>query len=150
MEHIAHLHALDGLLVPPGHGRTFGAGVGQLELKVGPEAGGQFGIMEGVLPPGGGPSPHRHQRFDEAFYVLQGEIEYCIGDEWVTATAGTCVYARAGLIHGFRNRGTTDARQLIIAAPAEALEFVEALHSTSPDQLGALLERYATEFVGDA
>jgi quercetin dioxygenase-like cupin family protein len=121
-----------------------------LELKVGPEAGGQFGIVEGVLPPGGGPPPHRHQRFDEAFYVLQGEVEYCIGDEWVTATAGTCVYAPAGLIHGFRNQGTTEARQLIIAAPAEALEFVEALHSTSPDQVGALLERYATEFVGDA
>jgi quercetin dioxygenase-like cupin family protein len=141
--------AFTGLLIPQGHGRTFVAGTGRLELKVAPEAGGQFGIMEGVLPPGGGPPLHRHQRFDEAFYVLDGEIEYCIGDDWVRATAGTCVYAPAGLTHGFRNRGVSDARQLIIAAPAEAIEFVEALHNTMQDQLGALLERYATEFVGE-
>jgi quercetin dioxygenase-like cupin family protein len=141
--------AFTGLVIPPGHGRTFVAGTGILELKVASEAGGQFGIMEGVLPPGGGPPPHRHQRFDEAFYVLEGEIEYCIGDDWVRSTAGTCVYAAAGLTHGFRNRSMSDARQLIIAAPAEALEFVEALHGTREDQLGALLERYATEFVGE-
>jgi mannose-6-phosphate isomerase-like protein (cupin superfamily) len=141
--------AASGLLVPPGRGRTFGAGAGRLQVKVGSEAGGQFGIIEGVLPPGAGPSPHRHQRYDEAFYVLEGAIEYFIGDEWVLATAGTCVYAPAGLIHGFRNSGVSEARQLIIAAPAEAFEMVEALHSVTPDQLGAVLERYATEFVRD-
>jgi quercetin dioxygenase-like cupin family protein len=147
MKRIAASQPFTALLIPPGHGRTFGAGKGQLELKVGSEARGQFGIMEGVLPPGGGPPPHRHQHHDEAFYVLQEQIEYWLGDEWVTAAAGTCVYAPAGLAHGFRNRGVSDARQLIIAAPAELLEFVEALHITKEDELGALLSRYATEFV---
>ena len=142
--------AIGHMVVPTGRGRTFRAGAARLELKVGPEIGGQFGAMEGVLPPGAGPAPHRHQRYDEAFYVLQGEIEYRIGDEWITATVGTCVFAPAGSIHGFRNSGASDARQLVIAAPAEALEFVEALHGATADQLSAVLERYATEFVHDS
>ena len=137
--------AITGMVVLPGHGRTFGFGC--LELKVGADVGGQFGILEGLLRPGRGPATHRHQRYDEAFYVLEGEIEYCIGDEWITVREGTCVFAPAGLTHGFRNSSPSDARQLIIAAPAEAVELVEALQSVTADQLGAVLERYATEFV---
>jgi mannose-6-phosphate isomerase-like protein (cupin superfamily) len=139
--------AITGIVVPPGRGRTFGSADAPLELKVAPEAGGQFGVMEGVLPPGAGPAPHRHQRYDEAFYVLEGEIDYRIGDEWITASAGTCVFAPAGLTHGFRNGGVTNARQLVIAAPAEALELVEALHRVPADEVDELLRRYSTEFL---
>src|SRR5262249_57772865 len=73
-----------------------GSGGMRLELKIGPGVGGQFGIMEDVLPPGAGPASYCHQHYNEAFYVLDGEIKYCIGDEWITATAGTCVFAPAG------------------------------------------------------
>lgn len=141
--------ALTGIVVPPGRGRTFGSAVAPLELMVGPEVGGMFGVMEGVLPPGAGPAPHRHQRYDEAFYVLEGEIEYRVGDKWVTASVGTCVFAPAGSTHGFRNSGVTDARQLVIAAPAEALELVEALHRVSADEIDAVLAQYSTEFLHD-
>jgi hypothetical protein len=53
------------------------------------------------------------------------------------------------LTHGFRNSGVTDARQLVIAAPAEALELVEALHRVSVDEIDAVLAQYSTEFLHD-
>jgi quercetin dioxygenase-like cupin family protein len=136
-----------GMVVPPGGGRAFGFGPYRPTVKVGPEAGGRFGVIESVLSPGAGPAPHRHQRYDEAFYVLEGQIEYCVGDRRVTATAGTFVFAPARCAHGFRNVGANDARHLVITAPAEALDMVEAVYSGAPDQLAAVFARYDTELV---
>ncbi len=50
---------------------------------------------------GMGPPPHRHD-WDEAFYVLDGEVQFvCDGDTHVCAP-GTVVHVPAGTLHGFR------------------------------------------------
>jgi quercetin dioxygenase-like cupin family protein len=116
-------------------------------VKIGPEAGTAFGVLESALPPGGGPPPHRHQRFDEAFYVLQGEIEYCLGEQAVRASAGTCVFAPAGVTHSFRNVNTGVARHLVITAPAEAVEMIEAVAQPGADSLAAIFASYDTDLV---
>jgi len=136
-------------VVPPGGGRTFRFGPNRLTVKVGPEAGGGFGVLESLIRPGGGPAPHRHRRHAEAFYVLEGRIEYRVGDRRVTATAGTCVLAPAGVAHGFRNAAPGDARHLVITAPAEALDLIEAAASAAPGQLAQVYARYDTELVDD-
>ena len=138
---------VSGLVVPSGGGRTFGIGPDRPTVKVGPEAGGQFGVIESVLSPGAGPAPHRHQRYDEAFYVLEGHIEYHVGDRRVTATAGTFIFAPARSTHGFRNVGENNARHLVITAPAEALDMIEAVYSGAPEQLAAVFARYDTELI---
>ena len=56
-------------------------------------------LQEG--PPGSGPPPHSHG-WDEAFFVLGGEIEFGFGDEVMTAKAGTLVHLPAGTTHWFR------------------------------------------------
>jgi quercetin dioxygenase-like cupin family protein len=50
---------------------------------------------------GTGPPPHRHD-WDEAFYVLKGEIHFlCDGKDHACAV-GTLVHVPRGTVHGFR------------------------------------------------
>ena len=52
-------------------------------------------------PEGSGPPPHSHP-WDESFYVVKGNIDFGIGDESMTARAGTLVHLPAGTVHWFR------------------------------------------------
>ena len=52
------------------------------------DSAGEVGIVEIVVPPDwGGPPLHRHD-FDEAFYVLDGELTFQLDDEFWSATRG--------------------------------------------------------------
>ena len=50
---------------------------------------------------GSGPPPHSHP-WDEAFYVLRGEVAFGIGDRESLAVAGTLVQVPGGTTHRFR------------------------------------------------
>lgn len=52
-------------------------------------------------PAGSGPPPHSHP-WDESFYVVKGEVDFGIGAESMTASAGTLVHLPAGTAHWFR------------------------------------------------
>ncbi len=65
-------------------------------------------LQEG--PAGSGPPPHEHT-WDEAFFVLEGEVEFGYGDERRTAVAGSLVHLPAGTVHWFR-LGAGGARML--------------------------------------
>lgn len=52
-------------------------------------------------PEGSGPPPHSHP-WDESFFVVTGDIDFGIGDDSKTATAGTLVHLPAGTVHWFR------------------------------------------------
>ena len=52
---------------------------------------------------GTGPPPHSHD-WDEAFFILKGEVEFAYGDKTVVAVPGTLVHLPAGTVHGFRYR----------------------------------------------
>jgi mannose-6-phosphate isomerase-like protein (cupin superfamily) len=79
---------------------------------------GRVGIVESVMPSGAaGPSLHKHD-FDEAFYVVEGELTFKLGDELVTAGAGELAFAPGGAPHTFTNRGSEPAHYLIVCTPA--------------------------------
>jgi hypothetical protein len=40
-----------------------------------------------------GPVPHRHSREDGPFYVLEGPLEFRIGDRTISAPAGSFLFA---------------------------------------------------------
>jgi quercetin dioxygenase-like cupin family protein len=61
--------------------------------------------------------PHSHEDHVDAFYVLEGEVEFSVGDEVVRAGPGTVVAAPPGTVHGFRYRGSGRARLLNLHAP---------------------------------
>ncbi len=61
--------------------------------------------------------PHTHAVHTDLFYVLEGELEFRLGDGTVRVPAGTCVAALPLLVHGFRNPGDVEARFLNLHAP---------------------------------
>lgn len=81
-----------------------------------------WSLMEVTLPQDAGPPPHSHQ-WDEAYFVTEGEIQFTVGDQRFTATAGDFVYTPGSVVHGFRGASQRPARVLIFDAPAHAGAF---------------------------
>jgi quercetin dioxygenase-like cupin family protein len=87
---------------------------------------GTFSFMERTLSPGGRkPPPHIHTNCEEAFYVLDGEIEFLLGDDTVIGRPGSFVHVPGGVSHTFGNAATAPSRLLIIHAPAMDIYFEE-------------------------
>jgi quercetin dioxygenase-like cupin family protein len=63
---------------------------------------------------------HVHADEDDAFYILQGELTFTVGDEGeeVVAGPGTFVLVPPGVPHGFSNHADTPVRMLNLHAPA--------------------------------
>ena len=113
---------------------------------------GAFSFMERSLPPGGRkPPPHIHTNCEEAFYVLDGEIEFFLGDDAVIGRVGSFVHVPGGVSHTFSNAGSTLARLLIVHTPAMDgyFEELQALWSgeapPSAEDERALMQRYGME-----
>jgi quercetin dioxygenase-like cupin family protein len=102
-------------------------------LVTGEETGGAYFAMEALVPPGGGPPPHIHTREDETFYVLDGEIEFLLGEELVTAGPGDFVNIPRGLVHRFRNAGSETARLILTFTPAGIEKFFEETLERAPN-----------------
>jgi mannose-6-phosphate isomerase-like protein (cupin superfamily) len=79
----------------------------------------RFSLMERTLPPAGRmPPAHRHAENDEAYFVLDGEVEFRVRDEVFQGSSGTFVLVPAGDAHTFGNTSSEPARLLILHAPA--------------------------------
>jgi quercetin dioxygenase-like cupin family protein len=138
-----------GSVVPPGSGRIIRIGPNELRVKAGPEAGHTLvGVFESVMPPGGGfPFAHVHDEYEEVFYVLEGEVEYRLGETWTAASTGSAVCVPRGVVHAFRNASQQPARHLVVHAPVAALAMIDELGRAGPDQVGAVLARHRSRLV---
>ncbi|HZP84082.1 MAG TPA: cupin domain-containing protein [Chthonomonadaceae bacterium] len=115
-----------GKIVPPENAQpadVFGVQVNILLRSE--DTGGTFCAYEVIVPPGGGPPPHVHSHNDEAFYVLEGEIEIRCGEKTVQAGAGTYVYLPRHIPHAFKNVGEANGRLLGTATPGGHERFFE-------------------------
>jgi quercetin dioxygenase-like cupin family protein len=81
-----------------------------------------WSLMEVTLPRDTGPPPHSHQ-WDEAYFVTDGDVQFTVGNQRFTATAGDFVYTPGSVVHGFRGASQRPARVLILDAPAHAAAF---------------------------
>jgi mannose-6-phosphate isomerase-like protein (cupin superfamily) len=75
---------------------------------------------------------HAHERDDEAWYVLSGQLGFRLGPDEVVATAGAMVVAPRGMPHTYRNAGTEEARYLLVMTPRIA-RLIDALHQPGAD-----------------
>jgi quercetin dioxygenase-like cupin family protein len=109
-----------------------------------------FSFIERVLPPQGRrPTPHRHTNCHEAFYVLEGTIEFEIERRPTSGAAGTFILVPPGGLHTFANRSDLDARLLILHSPAMDRYFVELhellLNGGDLEAEQSLMERFGME-----
>jgi uncharacterized cupin superfamily protein len=94
--------------------------------------------------PGDQAPPHVHYRSDEAFYVLDGELEVLEGGQRRILTAGELALIPAGTVHTFANRGPAATRILVVMTP-EIDALISALHSGKDDD--AVWARYNASVV---
>jgi mannose-6-phosphate isomerase-like protein (cupin superfamily) len=102
------------IVVPPGEGHR----VGNVEFlaRTADTPRFTFGIID--FAPGRTLEAHVHEDEDDAFYILDGELTFVLGDDEVAAPAGTFVLVPPGVEHGFHNDGDSPVRILNIHAPA--------------------------------
>jgi len=62
-----------------------------------------FGINAVVLPPAYATNPHHHERQEEVYIVLSGEIEITLGGEPRTLGAGGLARVDAATVRSLRN-----------------------------------------------
>src|SRR5687768_6837826 len=91
-------------------------------LLTGADTAGRYCLIDMLVPPGGGPPPHRHD-FEEMFSVLEGEIEFTFRGAKSVARAGETVNVPANAPHSFRNASASPARLLCMCTPAGQEEF---------------------------
>ena len=129
---------------------------------VGEETGGEYSLYELTVPPQLGALPHIHHAETEAFYVLDGEVEFLKGEQTVRVRVGEFVFIPRGVVHGFKNVGQEPARCLGIVTPgglAEKLltglgepakaETLPPLPEGPPDveKIAQIVSKYDTEMV---
>jgi quercetin dioxygenase-like cupin family protein len=102
------------VVLGPGEGESLPAPKRELHVKY---EGDELEVLELVCDPGYGPvDPHVHDAHTDSFFILEGEVEFTIGDETVLADPGTWVAAPPGVRHGFSIPGPDRAR-LNVQAP---------------------------------
>ena len=97
-----------GAYVPPEGGNSVWLVGDRITVKLTSEdTGGAYSVAEEISPPQGGPPPHTHREEDEVLYVLEGEVEFLLGEDTIPAGAGSYVHAPRGALHTFKNVGTS-------------------------------------------
>jgi len=82
------------------------------------ETGGQVSVTEIVVPPhSAGPPLHTHD-FDEAFYMLEGELIFQVDEALATKGAGEISFAPRNVAHTLANRSDAPARYVLVCTPA--------------------------------
>lgn len=80
---------------------------------------GAYSLVDMLIPPNGGPPPHSHVKFQEAFYIIDGEIEVITKDRKYTATKGSHVNIPFnGPVHKFINKTDKTTHMLCLITPA--------------------------------
>jgi quercetin dioxygenase-like cupin family protein len=95
-------------------------------LVTGEQTNGRYCLIDMLVPPSGGPPPHRHD-FEEMFTILEGEIELTFRDSTQRASAGSTVNVPANAPHSFKNKSDKPARLLCMCTPAGQEEFFVAV-----------------------
>jgi len=95
----------DGWAIGSVDGLGEGPGFRKIRSELGVQA---FGVNAVVLPPDYESGLHFHERQEELYIVLSGEIEFKLGDERRTLGAGGLVRVDPSTVRGYRNASDTE------------------------------------------
>ena len=144
-------------VVPPGGGVNYDWEADHTFVKVSAaDTGGQYTLMEDNLKAHFALGLHMHRYHAETFYVLEGEIEFHVDGDWVTAGPGTCLHIPPGVPHACKVAdGQDGARMLMIYQPSGFDQFLAEMGTmTEADfadqaKMDALNEKYDIVPLGD-
>src|ERR1700686_1819078 len=71
-------------------------------------------MTEWLAAPGFDTGLHIHERLEETWYVLDGELEFRDGEETFQASPGACVFVPPKVPHAFANRTEAPTKFLLI------------------------------------
>jgi len=107
-------------------------------------------VQEGMQ--GGGPPPHFHP-WDEAFYVIDGQVEVSTGGKSTVVSAGGYVHIPGGTVHCYKNISATAKILGIVSDPRGGQFFTAVDQLEVPEDLPRLIEiagEYGLTFVAPA
>lgn len=144
------------LVVAPREGRTgnpLTIGGQEIFVKVaGADTNDGMSVMFHTVPPMTGPPLHQHEREDELFYIVEGELTFQVDGNRTLAKTGTTLFAPRLTVHAFQNFTQSTARVLITFAPGGVDRmFVEAAALTGENvtaQFGPIGARYGVTVKG--
>ncbi|KPA21768.1 Quercetin 2,3-dioxygenase [Shimia sp. SK013] len=106
--------------VPPGGGADYDWSADHTYVKVSAaDTGGQYTLMEDNLKAHFALGLHMHRYHAETFYILEGEVDFFVDGDWLTAGPGTCLHVPPGIEHACTlANGCTAGRMLMIYQPS--------------------------------
>jgi len=116
------------------------------------ETNNKWSLMSVDLPLNAGPPPHHHP-WDEAYYILEGQVRFILGEEETIISKGDFVYAPANTVHAFFGASEEVAKVLVFDAPSTAGGFFKDCHEhvkelpKDLDKIPAIAEKYNMNFL---
>ncbi len=124
----------------------------------GEETGGTLSVIEAELGPHSGGTPlHVNTLEDENYYVLEGVLNFRLGERTLEAPAGAFVHIPKGVVHTHWNATEAPVRLVAFPAPAgfetffaDLAELMAEMPAGSLDmgRVSELYERYGLRVVG--
>ncbi len=151
-----------GYALEQGEGRAVWFFGGLLTWKaVGSKTGGHYELVEQLGRRGFAAPVHMHDRETEAFYVLEGEMTFVLGNKTIPASAGSFLYVPQQTKHAFVIE-SDEAKFLALASPPGLEPFVDELGKPakaltlpppsesmpSPTQIEAAALKHGQKFFG--
>jgi quercetin dioxygenase-like cupin family protein len=96
--------------------------VGQIGIRFLLEAAdtnGALAMFEFTVPVGARmPLPHKHERYDETIYGVEGVVTFTVEGKTVDIAPGESCFVPRGAVHGFNNLKQTNVKALAVITPA--------------------------------
>jgi mannose-6-phosphate isomerase-like protein (cupin superfamily) len=135
MPTISEERAKAGYLLDENEGEAFWL-LGMLEtVKISAkDTGGEYGLIEAVVPEGVGSPWHVHHEEDEWFYVLEGEVTVWVADTRLLLKAGSFAFGPKGVPHTFYAE-SGEARLLVGFQPMQFEGFLREVGEPAPERV---------------
>ena len=143
-----------GHIIPANHDRldqSHSLGFSHILFKVLPrETSNGLFVIEHQHLVKGGPPLHVHLAQEEWFYVMEGEVDFQVGDKRFRLGPGDSAFGPRGVPHTFSHVGPSPGRMLITFSPAGKMEefFRAVAIPNGPGMTPEIFARYDMKYVG--